>query len=197
MKRSLTLSGVALLVLALAVPAAFARGPRGGFGQGPGERGARMAENLGLNDQQVETMKKLRELHQTEMQAVRDQLRAKHEALAKLWQADAPDRAAIVAATKELSGLQAQLELKRVDHLFAVKSVLSAEQFKKFMESGPGMRGPRGMRGHHGRHGMRGMGPGMGMGPGNGMGPGMGRGMGPCGGGDGPDAPADDDAQDL
>ncbi len=190
MKRTLTISGIAVLVLALAAPLAMARPPRGA-GPGGGERGGRMAQNLGLSTQQSETMQKLRELHQAEVKVTQEQLRAKHEALAKLWQGDAVDRATVVAATREISALKAQLELKRVDHLFALKSVLTPEQFKQLLDDGPGMRGMRGMRGHGMRgHGMR---------DGTGPGAGGGRGMGPCGGGGGPDGagPVPDDAEDL
>jgi len=190
MQRSLLISGVVALTLALALPLALARGP----GDGPrGDHGARMTQALGLSTQQAETMKKLRDLHQSEVKATFEQIGAKQDALRELWRAAKPDRAKLVTATQEITALEAQLQVKRVDHLLSIQSVLTPEQFQKFLDLGPGMHGP-GKRSHRGMRGM-GMGPGgMGMGPGGGMGMGGGgMGMGPCGmHPDGPPAEGDD-----
>jgi len=186
LSRSLLVSGVAVLGLAVALPSAFARGP--GFGPGGGQRGARMAETLGLDEAQVTALQTLRDKHQAEMKPLREQAQQKREALAALWKAPKLDRAKLIAVTQELSATRTALELKRIDHLLSLNGVLTPEQFQKFVAN-QGPRGERGMRGHRGggkrghRGGMRGGfggggegGPGFGMGPGgpacDGMGPG-------------------------
>ncbi|MCC6624867.1 MAG: Spy/CpxP family protein refolding chaperone [Deltaproteobacteria bacterium] len=181
-QRSIIIIGISALALAVAVPLAFAGGPgrRGGGGWGDGfERGARIAEKLGLNEAQKAELKVLREDLQTDVQDIREQIRAKHVAMKDLWKAATPDRAKILAAHKELGALEQQIAELRVDFMFAVKGKLTPEQFTKFMEL-RGHGGGKGMRGWH-KGGRGGFGPRDGSGPGGGFGPGACDGTGPCG----------------
>ena len=183
--RLLLSSAIAVLGLSLALPAALARGPGFGDGGGRGGRGAgRMLQALDLTDAQLTSLETLRDKHQAEMKPLRDQQRAKREALKALWQAPTLDRAKLVAATQDLATTHIALQLKRIDHLMSLRSVLTPEQFQKFVAmKGPGGGegfGGRGKRGHRGGRG--GHGPGFG-GPdcdGSGRGP-------------GPDGPDDDE----
>lgn len=138
-RRPLVILGVVALAMAVAVPLAFAHGPRGGGGEGRGGkgRGDFIKKELGLNDKQVEALKLLREDLHTDVGDLRDQVDAKRTALNELWKAPAPDRNKIVAATAEIGKLEAQIDTLRIDHMFAVKGELTPEQFAKFVELGP------------------------------------------------------------
>lgn len=63
-----------------------------------------------------------------------------------LFMAEKPDRASIEKNLKTISDLQYQAKLNHVDHLFAVKGILTSEQQKiwkeHMMEQGDGMGGP-------------------------------------------------------
>jgi Spy/CpxP family protein refolding chaperone len=63
-----------------------------------------------------------------------------------LFMAEKPDRGAIEKNLKTISDLQYQAKLNHVDHLFAVKGILTSEQQKiwkeHMMEQGDGMGGP-------------------------------------------------------
>jgi len=186
-KRPLIILGISALAMAIAVPLAFAGGPgrRGGDGWGRGgERGARIAEKLGLTDAQAAELKALREDLQTDVGDIKVQIDAKRAQIQELWKAPATDRAKILAAHKEIGALEQQIAELHVDHVFAVKGKLTPEQFTKFLELRKGHFGTGGGKGgwHKGGRGF-----GDGTGPGFGPGRGGGRGLGPAGPADGPD----------
>lgn len=158
--------GAAALALAATTTLALARGPRGGPGPGGHDgRGARIAELLKLDDKQKTALGDLREDMRDDVQSIREQIRAKHEAMKTLWKAATPDRAKLVAALNEIQALQGQIALRHLDFVFAARPILSAEQFQKFVD----FMGERGFgRGGHG--------------PGRGFGP-------PAEGGHGPGCP--------
>lgn len=176
--RRITLSHItlttALAALALLLsPLAIAWGPGAGPGA-RGDRGARLTQLLDLTADQQAALTDLRDAHQAEVAVFHEQVRTKSDQLRALWRAAKPDRAAILALTHEVNTAKLALQLKRVDHLFAVQRVLSPDQFQRFLDH----TGPR--RALDGRRGRRGGGPGMvpgGRGRGDGQGYG-GRGYG-------------------
>lgn len=148
-RRNLFLAlGAAALVVAIAVPAAFSRGP-GPDGQGRGDRMGRMAEKLGLDAKQTTQLKALKDAHQDDAQALREQIQAVREAQKQLWLAPSPDKAKILANEREVLALEGQLAEARVDFMFKARAVLTPAQFTKFIE----MRKHHGGRGKHGKGG--------------------------------------------
>ncbi len=134
-----------------------------------------------LTDDQIKQMESERNAFQTATKNIRQQLNEKRQALHTELAKKTPDAAAATTLQKEISGLQAQFDQKRLTHILNMKKI-----DPDFTE-GPGMipgMGP-GMGQGAGPRMAPGMGPGMGHGAGPGMAPGMGPGMGqvpPAGG---------------
>jgi Spy/CpxP family protein refolding chaperone len=157
MKKTLsitTLAAVALAgvaVLATAQPQGPARQGRGGEG-----RLQRVAEFLGLTEDQQAAWKSLQERHRTEMEPLRQEGRELHERLKAAIEAENPDPAAVGAATLALK--QHREKAKAAHQAFTGKltSILTPEQKTKFEafqakhRGGPGQPG-----GFEGRRGPR------------------------------------------
>lgn len=112
------------------------RGPRGGAGFGmPGIPGpemiaGRMAERLGLDDTQRESIRNIADAATPEMQALRDKARANREALATL-DADSPEVQSIAISNGELA-TEATLLFARVRG--EINAVLTEEQRAELAE---------------------------------------------------------------
>ena len=112
------------------------RGPRGGAGFGmPGIPGpemiaGRMAERLGLDDTQHETIRNIVDAARPEMQALRDKARANRDALAAL-DAGSPDVQSIAISNGELA-TEATLLFTRVRG--EINAVLTEEQRAELAE---------------------------------------------------------------
>ena len=120
------------------------------------ERGERMMETLNLTEDQVATMKEMRAEH---MKAMADHEAAVKKAridLRSLMTADVPDKSAIKGKMKDLADLRLKEEGARVDHWFAVRSMLTPEQQKLFKQTIGARMMQRGERGFDrpGRDGM-------------------------------------------
>ncbi len=164
---------VIVLGLALVAGAAYAQPAPGGRGQaGPGVHRA-MMDRLNLTDQQKQEIGKLRAEFQKTMIAQRAKVQSLRVDLRTEIAADAPERAAIEKTTQAISGIQAQMKMDLINHLFSVRAQLTPEQQKiwksELMQIGGRMR-------QMARGGM--MGARMGMRMGGRMGAGMGAGMG-------------------
>lgn len=112
----------------------------------------RMMEALNLTDQQKVQMEKLRTELEKKQVAVQGKIAVLRVELKELFQAENPDRSAIEKKMKEVSDLQHQLKINGLDHLFAVKGILTPEQQKEWKK-------------HMLAMGEQRMGMGMGMGP--------------------------------
>ena len=114
-----------------------------------------MMEKLKLTDQQKVQMEKMRTELQKKQVTVQGKIAVMRIELKELFQAENPDRAAIEKKMKDVSDLQHQEKLNGLDHLFAVKAILTPEQQKMWKEhmlraGGEGMgmmRGPKMGRG--------------------------------------------------
>ena len=120
------------------------------------EKRQAMLDELKLTSEQKTQIAKLRlefEKRQVEMQS---KIRIARLDLKSLFIADKPERAAIEKQLKTISDLQYQAKLNHVDHLFAVKGILTPDQQKIWKEHmmmpGDGMGRPS-----HEMHGRRGM----------------------------------------
>jgi Spy/CpxP family protein refolding chaperone len=154
MKRILGVTALAAGVLG-AGAVLMAAGPQDPAREGRGQDGRfqRMAEYLGLTEEQQATWKSLQEQHRTEMEPLRQEGRELHERLKAATEAENPDPTAVGAATL---ALKQHREKARADQkAFAEKlgSTLTPEQktkFDAFKASHPGGYGKHGGKGHRG-----------------------------------------------
>jgi Spy/CpxP family protein refolding chaperone len=153
-KLTLALMAVALGVL-LTVPA-FAFGPGGCPGNGPGgDTGYhrdKIFKKLNLTDEQKTKIEALVSENQKAIRPLREKMFDKSVELRRLWLQANPDKDKITAAQKELRTLRDKKEDKATTLRFEIRKVLTSEQNEKLANSrwdrGPGF-GPRGgMRGH-------------------------------------------------
>ncbi|HOX43531.1 MAG TPA: Spy/CpxP family protein refolding chaperone [Myxococcota bacterium] len=130
-------------------------GPGMGQGRGPGAGlGLRMQERLGLDEAQQKQVEALRADHQKAVEPARAKLDALRAEMQALWQAERPDRGAILAKQDEMEKQRALLREARVDLRLSIQKLLTPEQRAKAAElqkDRPG-RGKFG-RGKHGRGG--------------------------------------------
>ncbi len=107
---------------------------------GPG-MGGKIAKELNLSDEQVAKIKDLRSDHQKDMTDHQAAIKKARIDLRDLMTAEIPDKAAITKKMKEIADLRLAQENARVDQWFAVRSVLTPDQQKKWKEEfGPMMR---------------------------------------------------------
>ncbi|MGA9118750.1 MAG: Spy/CpxP family protein refolding chaperone [Bacteroidota bacterium] len=129
MKRTIAVLVLALSLGATAALAQPAPAPRAPMHP---QMHQQMMAKLNLTDAQKEQMAKLRAEFQKKMIAQRAKIQSLRVDLRTEIGADNPDRAAIEKTTKNISELQAQGKMDLIDHLFAVRSILTPEQQKTF-----------------------------------------------------------------
>ena len=152
MKRKVfTTAILATFIIAAIISTATAQGPgrRGmgmGMGMGPGYGlGMGVLPNLTekLTDEQVSKIKALHLEHQKEVIPLRAQMQIKQIEMRQLWSADTLDQAAITAKSREMFGIQGEVQEKAIAHHIAVANVLTKEQRQEFLNEGFGRRGFR------------------------------------------------------
>jgi Spy/CpxP family protein refolding chaperone len=146
----------------------FGPGMQSGMGRGMGPGGemgfARfvnnpmMREQLGITDEQVTKFHQQQEDFQKAGIQNRATMQIKRMELNDLLTADKPDRTAIDRKLAEVNAAQGASEKANIDHLLAMRSLLTADQQAKLKEMmqnrmGPGGRGPMGPGGPGGRGG--------------------------------------------
>jgi len=154
MNKLLTVTIVGSTILAASVWAALPEA-----GPGPGARGrrgfdaTRMQTELGLSEDQVAQLEKMRSEGRSEGIRRRADLRIAQGELNDLLRAPAVDENAINAKVKQVTDLQAAATRSRVEHRLALRQILTPEQLAKMESLGRGHRrdgGPRKHRGHRG-----------------------------------------------
>jgi Spy/CpxP family protein refolding chaperone len=141
--------GVAVLAGAVSVAAQPSDGPMGRHG-GPGGPG--IVRYLGLNPDQQEQLKALREGQKPQLEALGKELGENHRQLQEALDAASPDAAAVGAIAIQGHALQLQMRKLRDDGNKAVRALLTKEQQVMFdalqalrCERGPmGPMGPMG-----------------------------------------------------
>jgi Spy/CpxP family protein refolding chaperone len=103
-------------------------------GEGQMPRHGAMMEMLKLTDQQKGQMEKLRTELEKKQVTVHGRIAVLRVEMKELFQAENPDRNAIEKKMKEVSDLQHQLKVNGLDHMFAVKGILTPEQQKTWKE---------------------------------------------------------------
>jgi Spy/CpxP family protein refolding chaperone len=141
-------AALALIACAVLATTSVLAQPRehGGAARPFMEKRQAMLDELKLSAEQKTQMAKLGldfEKRQTETQS---KIRIARLDLKGLFMAEKPDRAAIEKQLKTISELQYQAKLNHVDHLFAVRGILTPDQQKIWKENmmmpGDGMGGP-------------------------------------------------------
>ncbi len=133
---------VLLSGLGLGQPMQGAGQMKGQGGQGPRQRLMQMRERglarLNLTDEQKKKMQKLRFDLQRKNIPIQSQIRLARLDIREQMTAEKPDRPKIEKLMKQVSDLQLQVKMNGVDHMFAVRDILTPEQLKDWH----GMMGP-------------------------------------------------------
>lgn len=90
-------------------------------------------KDLNLSDEQKKALEENKSKGREQMKALFTDMRAKREAIRQELQKDTLDMAKIDQINGELKNLQAQLLDHRLEHILAVRKILTPEQFKKFI----------------------------------------------------------------
>ncbi len=136
MERKLTkfISILAVMGLMAVGPVAYAEsegdGPEGGKSWGHGEDQGFLQE-LNLTQDQKTKLKALREGKKESSQALREQLKAKMQALQDAISKPGTTRASVNGLVGEVTALKGQMFARKIDGVFAMKEVLTPEQFAK------------------------------------------------------------------
>jgi Spy/CpxP family protein refolding chaperone len=129
--RWVALAGAAALAGSVAVAQAQGEGEPGRRGPGRGLGVAAMRAELGLSDDQVAQLQKLRSENRSRHIRQRAELRIARGELHDLLRADSVDESAVSAKLKQVTDLQAAATRAQVEHQLAVRRVLSPEQAAK------------------------------------------------------------------
>lgn len=165
MKKISKITGITLLIVALAVPAIAARQDTR---RDRGQRVQKFVQNrlANLTPEQKENLEELRELHKKFRDATadtRNEMAKRYIDLKAVLESDDPDVDEAKAIQKDISKLQAKIDQAQVELIIEAKKIAPNVPF------GRGFGIDRGVRGMRGGIGQRGIGP---IGPGV-MGPGM------------------------
>ena len=164
--------GIAMIVIGSLgwIASAAAQGPGGHMGRpggpggpgfGPGGPGGpaveRIAERLGLSDEQKTQWKAIHDKAREEGEPLMKAAGQAKEAFDKAMEAENADAATVGQAAIAMKNARNQVEAHHKATLEAVKAILTPEQAAKFEEMqkrmmrGPGPGGPEGMRGRQDR----------------------------------------------
>jgi Spy/CpxP family protein refolding chaperone len=120
--------------LMAAGPVAYAEhkgdNPDGGKGYHHGE-GKEFMKELNLTPEQNEKLKAQREAKRENSKAAREQIKVKMQALHEIISKPGTKRADVDGLVNEVNTIKAQMFAQRIDGLFAMKEVLTPEQFAK------------------------------------------------------------------
>ena len=130
--KKITLTLMALFLVATVATVAMAYGPGRGAGKGSSAPcDARGFSALNLSEEQKTKLNASQEAHWKEVAPLREQMTAKRAALQKLWLEPNPDQAKIAAAQKELRTLRDQMQDKGTAFRLERLKVLTPEQKEK------------------------------------------------------------------
>jgi len=140
-RKSLLLAGAVVGTLMLVFSLAYAEHPRRDRGE--------MSEELGLTEEQMESMRDVQYNFRKAQIGLRAELKTARLELRHLMMEENPNQGQISKLVDKIADTQKELLKQRIDKKLAMKEILTAEQFKKFMR----------MKGEH-RKGRMGMGEG-------------------------------------
>lgn len=133
MKRILVSIMAAFLVCAIAVSGAYAMGSCRGWGKGDMQKKWQcMVKELNLTPEQREKIEANRKDQGEKAKALHEALKEKRDALKKELNRAGATRASAAALVAEVKALEAKAVDQKVEGIFAVKEILTPEQFEKF-----------------------------------------------------------------
>lgn len=152
---------VLLLLILMLVGALVAEQPRrntSGHGhQGRGD-GSRMAQELGLSQEQQAELKVLREKHKAGRSDTRNEVKAIRRQIAEELKKSSPSKSRIKTLADKIGAIHSANAVRMADHMLEVKKILTDEQFSRMLDlkeqrkgqkNGPGKgRGPGGKKQH-------------------------------------------------
>ena len=133
--------GISLAVLLLATGTLYAQHP--GKREGGYEGKGRMFKELNLTEEQQGQLEQNRKAQRQEMQKLHEAMKAKHAALQEALKNPAVTREDVQPIANEIKSLQAQLIDARINGIFAVKEILTPEQFVQFQQKAEKRQGGR------------------------------------------------------
>jgi periplasmic protein CpxP/Spy len=149
MKTKVAVAGAALWALAW-VGMAHAQGPGGPPHDrpfGPGFGHGRLAEKLGLSDEQKSQLEALRSRQQETLQPLAETARQAHESFRSALEADGADAATVGQAALAMHAAEKKLRVAHDAAFEEMKAILTPEQrdtLEKMHEGRRGARGPHG-----------------------------------------------------
>jgi len=124
------------------------RGPRGGDvmyfrrgGLGKWWKNAQLVKELGVSDAQVQQMEKIFIDYRLKLVDLKGTLEKAEIQLEPMMNADQPDEQGVLAQIDKVASARAELEKSNARMQFAIRRVLTAEQWKKLQAKKAGMRG--------------------------------------------------------
>ncbi len=127
-------------------------GPHRGFGRGGGPGGgmhplmppgrwwkdAEVAKTIGLNDGQVQKIEQIFQDSRMKLVDIHANLQKEEIKLEPLLEADSPDESAVLGAIDRITTARASLEKANAQMAFAIRRVLTPEQWKTLRSLRPG-----------------------------------------------------------
>lgn len=133
-RKSLLLAGAVFGILVLVFSLAYAEHPRRDHGE--------MADELGLTDEQMDSMRDVQYNFRKAQIGLRAELKTARLELRHLMMEEEPNQGEISKLVDRIASTQKELLQQNMDRKLAMKGILTPEQFKEFMK----MRGERGER---------------------------------------------------
>jgi Spy/CpxP family protein refolding chaperone len=124
---------VGLTVVLLATNAAYAQQQSTDKQGGNGKKGEIFKE-LNLTAEQDKKLQENRLTERQEMMGLRNSMKEKQEQLQKVLEDSNTTKATVEPLAAEIKALQGQLVDHRINAIFAVKEILTPEQFAKFQQ---------------------------------------------------------------
>ena len=157
-----------LIATLLLCGAAMAQPPQGKFGPHSDEfrgvlppgrwwKNSEIVKNIGLSDSQVQKIEQIFQENRLKLVDIHANLQKEEIKLEPMLEADNPDESAVMASIDRIASARATLEKANAQMAFAIRRVLTPEQWKKLREMRPRhgdfpapVGGPRGR--HHDQH---------------------------------------------
>jgi len=135
---------IGLAVVFVAVSAAYAQ-PQGGYQQRGDKQKEHILKELNLTPEQQQKLEENRKAQRQEIEKLSVALKEKQAKLKEALKNPAVTKVTVEPLANEMKSLQAQLVDHRINGIFAVKEILTPEQFVKFQQmiekSGEGRKG--------------------------------------------------------
>ncbi|MFH0827068.1 MAG: periplasmic heavy metal sensor [Candidatus Omnitrophota bacterium] len=125
--------GIGLVALLFTAGTLYAQ-PSDKEGKACDEPKGRMFKELNLTQEQQSRLEQNRQTQQQEMKRLHEVVKEKHTKLQESLKNPSVTREGVQPLANEIKSLQAQLIDSRINGIFAVKEILTPEQFARFQE---------------------------------------------------------------